>query len=82
MSLVKAFSRLLVITSDTNLGSSYVPPDPSHIITSVQDPNHTAQVASGLYTSAEADALRAKALIYLNTQFGIDFQLEQFCQVA
>jgi len=73
MSLVKEFSRLLVITSDKNLGSNYVPPDPSTIISSVTDSNHTQQVASGLYTQAQVDALRTKAIQYLQNQFGIDF---------
>jgi len=67
------YERLLVLTADENLGTNYVPPTPDQRIANVLDPNHTGMVSSGLYTNAQATALRNDAIFYCIQQFGIDF---------
>ena len=68
-------NRLIVLTADQNLGTGYVPPTPDQILAAVLDPNHAGMISSGLYNAAQVSTLRANALQYFKTQFGLDFSV-------
>ena len=73
MSLVKNFDRMVVLTADKNLGTTYVPPTIPEIVASVTDPNHMSRISSGLYTQPQVNALRSEAIAYFLANFGINF---------
>jgi len=72
---VKNFDRMVVLTTDVNLGTAYVPPTIAQIVAAVTDPNHAAMISTGLYNQTQVNALRADAFAYFNNTFGIDFSV-------
>jgi hypothetical protein len=71
--LITLFSRFAFLSFDQNLGTNYTPPTPAQIAASVTDINHTAMLASGLYTQSQIDVFRLESIVYFNTLFGINF---------
>lgn len=64
---VSRYERLLVITMDRGTISNS--------LFTVLDINHQRMLATGFYTQAQVDALRANSITYLKDRFGLDFSL-------
>lgn len=70
--LVSGFSRMVVLTSDVNLGVNGTPPNTQQLIAAVLDPNHAQMISSGLYTQAQVDAFVSTANAYFLVNFNIN----------
>jgi len=68
-----SFSRYIALTTENNLGTNFTPPTPAQIAAAVLDANHTAMIASGWYTQADATSFRANTISYFQTEYGINF---------
>lgn len=67
------FSRIMLLTKDESLGTSFTPPTNATVIAQIFDPNNSTMTSTGLYTSTQVAAHKAAAYQHFIDLFGIDF---------
>lgn len=75
MSIVKNYSRLIVIGDDVDYGINVNPPNETQVINEVYDPNNSQLTLTGVLTPDRLVQVKNDAIAFFNSRFGVNFAI-------